>query len=433
MLIFPVLARAARTRAARRSLNAALLLALGSAIGCDTLLPPAPGDDSSLPGLVPGLTPAQAALHLKGDAEFARSFATAEGLGPVFVAPSCQACHVEDGGGHPVFLITRFGRQTAGGFDPMPELGGPQLQDRAIAGYVAERLPGAATGVARFLAPAVTGLGFLDAVDDSTLIRLSDPDDLDGDGISGRLQLVASTALHQSVVELARAADVASTERGTLVGGAYIGRFGKKAQAVNLLQQVAGAYHEDMGITSDLFPHEIANPQAGVPGNDAAAEPEVPFATVQAVTFYMRTLKVPPRRGTARADVVAGEALFAGGPCASCHLPTLSTGRSSLAVLDRKEFHPFTDLLLHDMGPELDDGYTEGTALTSEWRTAPLWGLGLAASVQGGRPHLLHDGRAGSITEAVQFHGGEASASRAWFNALSDAQRRQLLAYLNSL
>jgi CxxC motif-containing protein (DUF1111 family) len=159
----------------------------------------------------------------------------------------------------------------------------------------------------------------------------------------------------------------------------------------------------------------------------------VSVGTVDAVVFYMKTLKVPPRRHADRAEVRTGEALFTAGGCAACHLPTLRTGASSIGALSHQTFHPFTDLLLHDMGPELDDGYTEGRAMTSEWRTAPLWGLGLSAASQGGTPRLLHDGRAASIEQAVELHGGEGAASRAWFRALSASHRRALLAFLESL
>lgn len=402
-------------------------------VSCDTLLPGAPDPDHELVGAIAELSGPQRALHAVGDREFARMFSAVDGLGPVFVAASCESCHAGDGKGHPVFNITRFGRMAGGQFDPMRAAGGPQLQNRGVLGYLAEVVPSAATGVARFTAPAVTGLGFLEAVDDSTLLRLQDPHDLDGDGISGRVQLVDANDLLARVVSLAAVADDGSPTRGTLIDGQYIGRFGKKALAVNLLQQVATAYHQDMGITTDIIPDEIFNPQVGAFSGDAAPEPEVPAGVLNAVTFYIKTLRVPPRRNATQADVVSGEQLFATSQCVACHRPTLTTGASHLAVLDRKTFHPFTDLLLHDMGPELDDGYTEGRATTSEWRTAPLWGLGLSSAQQGGTPRLLHDGRATSITQAIELHGGEAAGSRAWFRALTPELQRQLLAYLNSL
>ena len=401
--------------------------------GCADILPAAVDPATELVGTVDGLSGAQHAQHARGDAEFARTFGALDGLGPVFVAASCESCHVGDGKGHLLFNITRFGRMEPGGFDPMSASGGPQLQDRAVAGYEAERLPAGVTGVSRFTAPAVSGLGFLASVDDSTLVRQADPDDANGDGISGRLQLLAPTSLHRAAIDLERAESGGAPSRGTLVGGRHIGRFGKKAVAVNLLQQIVGAYHEDMGITSDLIPAEIFNPQVGPFSGDAVPEPEVPASVVNAVLFYMRTLKAPPRRNVLNPDVVAGQQLFVDGACASCHLATMKTGASSIAALDRKEFHPFTDLLLHDMGSALDDGYTEGSATTSEWRTAPLWGLGLAAAAQGGTMRLLHDGRASSIEGAIGLHGGEAASSRTWFSALSADQRRRLLAYLRSL
>jgi len=396
-------------------------------------MPSAPSVEDELAGTIPGLSGAQTAMHLAGDEEFARVFAAADGLGPVFVATSCEACHVGDGKGHPLFNITRFGRVVGPNFDPMRAAGGPQMQDRAVLRYIAETLPGGATGIARFTAPAITGLGYLEAVDDTTLLNLEDPTDANADGISGRVQLVDASDLLAEVTSLEAIATEGPPSRGTLIGGQYIGRFGKKALAVNLLHQVATAYHEDMGVTSDLLPTEIFNPQVGAFSGDAAPEPEVSAAVVNAVVFYVKTLKAPPRRNATRADVVAGQTLFDNGPCASCHLPEMTTGASSLPALHRVTFRPYTDLLLHDMGAELDDGYTEGRATTSEWRTAPLWGIGLAAQAQGGSMHLLHDGRAKSIEEAVQFHGGEGSASRTWFNALSSAQRAQVVAYLMSL
>jgi CxxC motif-containing protein (DUF1111 family) len=372
-------------------------------------------------------------MHVAGDEEFARVFSAASGLGPVFVATSCEACHAGDGKGHPLFNITRFGRSVGGNFDPMHATGGPQLQDRAVLSYIREFLPAGATGVARFTAPAVSGLGFLEAVDDTTLLNLEDPFDRNGDGISGRVQLVDANDLLARVTSLEAIATDGPPSRGTLVNGGYIGRFGKKALSVNLLQQVVTAYHEDMGITSDLIPDEIFNPQVGAFTGDGVPEPEVPASVVNAVVFYVKTLKAPPRRNTSHRDVIAGAPLFNNGPCASCHLPQLTTGASTIAALDRVTFAPFTDLLLHDMGTELDDGYTEGRATTREWRTAPLWGLGLAARFQGGQMHLLHDGRAKSIAEAVSFHGGESAASRAWFTGLSTEQRQQVIAYLMSL
>lgn len=403
--------------------------------GCDLLTPEAPSEDDVLDGTIEGMTASQVRQHFAGDEEFGRVFSVADGLGPVFVAASCEQCHVGDGKGHPVFNLRRFGRLLPStGFDPMVEFGGPQLQHRAIPGYPPEELPAGLTGLASLTPPAVTGLGFLDAVDDQTLIDMADPFDLDDDRISGRLQLVDPTPLVEEAIALERLGSPDPMARGRLVDGRYIGRFGKKGLTVNLLHQTVSAYHQDMGITSDLISEDLFNPAAGSRAADDVADPEVTSAAVANVVFYLKTLRVPPRRNENAPLVQDGEIIFRQIGCASCHVPTLVTGASEIEVLDRKEFHPFTDLLLHDMGPELDDGYTEGAvAETSEWRTAPLWGLGLAADFQGGEMFLLHDGRARSIEEAVEFHGGEASGSRGAFLALTPGQFEAIMAFLESL
>jgi CxxC motif-containing protein (DUF1111 family) len=279
----------------------------------------------------------------------------------------------------------------------------------------------------------VTGLGFLDAVEDQTLIDLADENDSDGDGISDRLQLHEPSDLIEAALELERQGAPDPSARGNRVGGRYIGRFGKKALTVNLLHQTVGAYQQDMGVTSDLLPEDLFNPAAGSRASDGAADPEVSSAVVANVVFYLKTLRAPSRRDEGGAEVLAGEQLFTDIGCAGCHVPTLRTGASEIDVLDRVEFHPYTDLLLHDMGPELDDGYTEGRALTSEWRTPPLWGIGIQDAFQGGQALYLHDGRARTLTEAIEFHGGEGAASRSAFSALSPDDQARLIRFLESL
>lgn len=399
---------------------------------CGPIVPAAPSDDEVLDGTIPGLTGPQIATHIAGDREFSRTFSSVEGLGPIFVASACASCHVGDGKGHPVFNLTRFGRSVVGGFDPMRDRGGPQVQPRAVLNYLAESVPTGATGVSIFTAPSVSGLGFLEAVDDSTLITLADPDDADGDGISGRLQLIEPSEFLAEIARLDQLFEGDPT-RQRPIDGRYIGRFGKKASAINLLHQTVTAYQQDMGLTTDLLPDDPINPLAGPFAGDDAADPEVSTNIVANVVFYLKTLKVPPRRGADDAEVRLGEGVFGQIGCAKCHVPALRTGASSFAPVDRKVFHPFTDLLLHDMGPDLDDGYTEGRALTSEWRTAPLWGLGLAEQAQGGRMFLLHDGRARSLREAIEYHGGEGAASRSAFRSLPPDRQELLLAYLRSL
>jgi len=401
--------------------------------GCDVFMPDLPDEADILDAPFDDLTPAQQAVHLRGDEEFGRRFAVADGLGPTFNAASCDQCHAGEGKGHPVFNLTRFGRMDGGVFDPLYALGGPQLQDRAIPGFSPETLPPEATGQAAFMPPSVTGLGFLEAVDDSTLLRLADPDDADGDGISGRVQLLTPSPVVEEVTARERAAFGGDPARGTRIDGSFIGRFGRKASTVNLLHQTATAYAQDMGLTSDVFLSDLLSPSVGNFAEDGVADPEISSAVLNAVVFYLKTLREPLRRNADDPEVLAGEALFAEVGCASCHLPTLRTGRSEIPALDRAAFHPYTDLLLHDMGPELDDGYTEGRATTSEWRTTPLWGLGLSASFQGGQPFYLHDGRARTLEEAIEYHGGEGAESRARFLALSSEDRARLLRFLESL
>lgn len=397
-----------RTYLKQTVLAVASILALLPA--CEKLLPPAPAEDDLLDGPVEGLSTEQNAQFLRGDAAFNDEvFTSATGLGPLFVANSCGSCHAGDGKGHPFSSLTRFG-QTDGSGNQFRHLGGPQLQHRAIPGFAPEQLPLDAT-FTKLTPPANTGLGFLEAVPDADLLALADPDDGDGDGISG----VANWILLPGYV--------IPRPGGVTTNGHHVGRFGKKAAVYDLLQQTANAYNQDMGITSNFEPFDTHN--------GLKTDPEVLNSTVNSVVFYLQTLKAPLQRDPDA--VTTGRKIFLDLRCGACHVPTLRTGHSPIAALSNVEIHPFTDLLLHDMGPALDDGYTEGTALTSEWRTPPLWGLGLSKNSQGGRYFLLHDGRAGSIEEAILMHGGEATASRDAFKALSQYDQQQLIQFLESL
>lgn len=411
------------------------VVALGLAlIACaDPFLPAAPDPSTTLDGPIEGLSASQVAVHLQGDTEFARRFAPVDGLGPLFVATSCESCHVGDGKGHPLFDITRFGRRGAVDFDPMKEEGGPQLQNRAILGYLAERVPGGATATARFTAPAVSGLGYLEAVEDATILALADPSDANSDGISGRPSLVDSSDFIAEIISLSAIASSVASTRHVPRDGKYLGRFGKKARTINLLHQSVFAYSEDMGITTEQVPRDLYNRQVGAQASDGVADPEITSGVVNAVVFYLRTLRAPPRRNADATEVREGERLFIEVGCAKCHVAALRTGPSDIPQLNRVSFSPFTDLLLHDMGPELDDGYTEGDAAPSEWRTAPLWGIGLAERSQGGTAHYLHDGRAKSLRDAIRYHGGEGVRSRTAFGRLSSQQQELMLAYLRSL
>lgn len=401
--------------------------------GCDFLLPAAPEDNEVLDAPMDELTGTQLAVHLEGDEQFGRRFSVAEGLGPTFNAPSCDQCHVGEGKGHIVFNLPRFGRMGSDGFDPMFASGGPQLQTRAIPGFEPEQLPEGVTGVSAFMPPSVTGLGLLEAVNDAVLLALADPDDADGDGISGRVQLLDERSVISEIADLEGVTATGPPTRGTQVGGRYIGRFGRKAGTINLLHQTVTAYRQDMGLTTHLSDRDLLSAATGNFAEDNVADPEISSAELNAVVFYLKTLRPPLRRNEEAPEVRAGEAIFSEIGCAACHIPILETGNSEIAALDRMSFHPYTDLLLHDMGPELDDGYTEGRAETSEWRTTPLWGLGLSAEFQGGEPFYLHDGRARTLVEAVEYHGGEAAASREAFGDLSADARASLLAFLESL
>lgn len=402
-------------------------------LGCqEPFLPGAPDPSRILEGPIEGLSQPQHAVFVRGDGEFGRRFVPAEGLGPLFIAQSCDACHAGDGKGHPLFDIMRFGRYVGAAFDPMTADGGPQLQNRAILGYLAERMPRGATVSARFTPPAVTGLGLLEAVDDATILALADSADLNMDGISGRPGWADSTERLAALASAATAGVPGPVTRHLAYGGRYLARFGKKATTVTLRHQTVTAYAQDMGLTTDEFLDDLLVP--GLAGlGDGVADPEVGSGIVNSVVFYLRTLRAPPRRNAADPDVSAGGVAFAAIGCTACHVPTLGTGRSEIAPLDEVEFFPFTDLLLHDMGSDLDDGYTEGNATSREWRTAPLWGIGLAERAQGGSAFFLHDGRARTLRAAIGFHGGEGAASRAAFNALPAAQQELLLKYLRSL
>lgn len=383
-----------------------------SVAACRKIFPGAPADDQVLDGPVPGLSHEQNAAFLRGDIAFNDEvFNTASGLGPLFVATSCATCHAGDGKGHPFTTLTRFGQSDTLG-NQFLHLGGPQLQNRAIPGYLPEQIPAGAS-FSRFTPPANTGLGFLEAVEDATLLALSDPNDLDGDGISGRPNWIAIPAYCFVRPN--------SIERN----GKYIGRFGKKASVYDLLQQTVNAYNQDMGISST---YEYFDTYSGL-----EVDPEITNQTALDVVFYLRTLKAPVPRAQDNPDVIAGKQLFTNLSCNKCHTPQLQTGTSPIAAISNKTFFPYTDMLLHDMGPGLNDGYTEGTALPGEWRTPALWGLGLSKNSQGGRYFLLHDGRASTIEQAIMLHGGEAAGSRDAFQQLNPTDKARLIKFLESL
>lgn len=381
-------------------------------MACKKVMPKAAKDEDLLDGPVEGLTAEENRQFLRGDAAFNTEVFTAEtGLGPVFVANSCGSCHAGDGKGHPFTSLTRFGQTDSTG-NKYLHLGAPQLQNRAIPGYSPEVIPNNVS-FSKILPPANTGLGYLDAVGDADILAMADETDADGDGISGVPNWVKIPAYCQ--------ARQGSIEKN----GKYIGRFGRKGAAYDLLQQTANAYNQDMGINSTFEPYDTYS--------GLEHDPEVSNETLNAVVFYLKTLKAPLQRNVNDAEVQAGKGIFKTIGCESCHRSELRTGASKIKVLADKVFYPYTDLLLHDMGKTLDDNYTEGSAATSEWRTPALWGLGLSKNSQGGAYYLMHDGRARSIQEAILLHGGEGQNANVNFRNLSESDKLHLITFLESL
>lgn len=269
------------------------------------------------------------------------------------------------------------------------------------------------------IAPMLAGLGFLEAVADETILAMEDADDADGDGISGRVNRVWDEA------------------SGTTVPG----RFGWKSNQPSLRQQVASAFVQDLGITSPLYPVEDCGDLQD--DCDPGSSPELGGSDVIAVEHYLQGLTLPPRRNFDDPQAIAGMHLFKAANCQACHVPKLQTGTTHpIAAYRDISIEPFTDLLLHDMGPELADGRPHFDASGSEWRTPPLWGLSYVGHVLGlpdtcedpesggATPNFLHDGRARSLMEAILWHGGEAESSRNVVLGMTATEREQLLAYV---
>lgn len=395
------------------------------------------------------------AIHDVGDVQFEMEFVSGPGvpnagLGPVFDNVSCEACHEGDGRGRPPAGAEPFSsllfRGSVAGFGPHkgPKAiagFGTQIQLRSVPGVTPEasaavaytESPGAfadgspyslrvprytLTGGYQALpagvlfspraAPAVFGLGLLEAVPEEEVRASADPRDRNRDGISGRPNYVWNEVRKRF----------------------SLGRFGWKANAPTLLQQTAGAYNGDMGITSALFPAESCEAQYP---ECAPHVPEIDARLVKAVAFYTQTLGVPARRNLDDEKARQGERLFYAANCSGCHVPTLRTGYlGGVPEVSNQTIHPYTDLLLHDMGPGLADGRPDFLASGSEWRTPPLWGVGLVQTVNG-HTNLLHDGRARGMIEAILWHGGEARESRDRVRRMSAQDRSALVAFLESL
>ena len=267
------------------------------------------------------------------------------------------------------------------------------------------------------VAPPMIGLGLLEAIAAPDILAGADPDDADGDGITGRARWVWSP------------------EHGRVM----LGRFGWKAGAASIVDQSAAAMSGDIGISSPLAPApwgECTSSQQACRAGPHGADPggfEAPASVMDAIVFYSRNLAVPARREENNQTVLGGKALFYRIGCTGCHTPKHATRRDwPIEELAGQLIWPYTDLLVHDMGDGLADGRPEGGASGREWRTAPLWGIGLTEVVNG-HTRFLHDGRARNLEEAILWHGGEAEAARAEFQSLANAERDALLVFLNSL
>jgi CxxC motif-containing protein (DUF1111 family) len=398
-----------------------------------------------------------------GNALFNRNWTTApastsgtDGLGPTFNARSCSTCHFKDGRGRPPLsedeemstMLLRLsipGTDEHGGPKPEPTYGG-QLNPFGILGVPGEgdarvltelvegRYDDGAsyelsvptyeirelafgdlaegTLISPRVAPQMIGLGLLQAIDESDLMAHADPEDADHDGISGRANRVWDVAL----------------------GDFALGRFGWKANQPRLEQQNSGAFLGDIGITSPLFPAE--NCGSAQPECEAAptgGEPEIDQEHVDKIDFYSKFLAVPARRELDDPRAAQGEKLFTELGCGTCHVTQFTTGSvEGLPELSSQIIHPYTDLLLHDMGEALADGRPDYEADGNEWRTPPLWGIGLFKDVNA-HTRYLHDGRARDLEEAVLWHGGEAQKAASAFKALAETERQALLRFLGSL
>jgi CxxC motif-containing protein (DUF1111 family) len=399
---------------------------------------------------------------------------SSDGLGPLYNARACQACHLKDGRGHPprgpliqdrsisMFLRLSIPPEndeqrallTSGRANVVPEpTYGGQLQELAVQGHAGEgrmivtyeellvtlaggevvslrkpsyRIEDLAYGplhpktmISPRLTPQMIGLGLLEAIPEADIVAREDPEDKDGDGISGRANRVWSI------------------EHGAVT----LGRFGWKAGQPSILQQAAEAFAGDIGIGSWMVPYAhgdctpVQSACRDAPHGDTKEKPgeEINAKLLSLVAFYARNLAVPARRAPTAPDVLSGKRIFTEIGCASCHVPSYRTGQSSPDEHLRDQIiWPYTDLLLHDMGEGLADGRPEGRADGREWRTAPLWGIGLTGVVNG-HTFFLHDGRARNLTEAILWHGGEGQRARDTFARLSPEDRQRLIDFIGSL
>lgn len=374
-----------------------------------------------------------------------------DGLGPMFNARSCASCHFRDGRGEPyankglLFRLSIPGNGANG--EPLADINyGGQLNDNSIQGVASEgafnifyneqnyQFPDGETYSLRtpvytftglnygtmnsgiMFSPRIgqqmIGLGLIEALNNADILSKTDEFDANADGISGKANYVYDA--------------VSKSQR--------LGKFGWKANVPNLYHQTAGAFLGDLGITTWLFKNEnctsIQNDcQAAINGG----VPEIDSTNLNLTVLYTRSLGVPIRRNYKDTDVLLGKMIFTNLGCVNCHTPKHTTGNNSpIAALNTIEIRPYSDFLLHDMGNDLADNRPDYLASANEWRTQPLWGLGLIQTVNG-HSFLLHDGRARNILEAIMWHGGEANNSKQKFSVLKKTEREALISFLKSL
>lgn len=383
------------------------------------------------------------------------SVASLDGLGPLFNRNSCSGCHTRDGRGRPPLnnsetlakqsILFRLSILDKNGKVVPHPVYGDQLNSQGINGVKGEglveinyeKVKGKFADGEKYelrrpiyqfknlnygelgdnfmfsprVAQAVMGLGLLEAVLEETILEYSDENDKNNDGISGRANYVFDKESKKD----------------------KIGRFGWKANQPTLKQQDAGAALGDMGITTSINPHQnCGKGQEKCKKQISGGNPELSNYQLEMLNFYLTTLAVPARRDVEKPEIVAGEEIFNKIGCAACHRPQIKTGKHKIKVVSYQIIHPYTDLLLHDMGDDLADNRPDILANGNEWRTPPLWGIGLVKTVNK-HTFFLHDGRARNLEEAVLWHGGEAKKSQENYKKLPREGRNNLIEFLESL
>ena len=411
---------------------------------------------------IPGLNFQESATFATGNSLFNQAWVSApasttarDGLGPTFNARSCSACHFKDGRGKPhtngqnsegfLVRVSINGQDAHGGPLGHPIYGG-QIQDQANLNIPHEAKVIMTQDVINGMYPdgtsyqllkpsysftdeqfgtignfnfsprvgqQVIGLGLIDALDEASILTNVDVNDVDEDEISGKANYVWD-AINQTL---------------------NIGKFGWKANQPNLRQQVAGALNGDLGLTTSIFSEQnCPSPQNDCQNSANGGTPEVTDSQLDQITFYQSALAVPTRRNYMDNDVLQGKLLFKQVDCKKCHATNFTTSNNypTNSYLENITIHPYSDFLLHDMGDNLADNREDFLANGNEWRTQPLWGIGLIETVNN-HTNLLHDGRARNIEEAILWHGGEAETSKQKFMNLTTKERQQLIAFINSL